>query len=94
MTDREKVIKAWEAVLNRDPLDAPWDLIDDTLTLLKKHEKLLAKACKTLADMDFEFFCDDLMCDDGWCEEHCYCHGTKPECIMIWLEKQVEKGGD
>ena len=36
--DREKIIKEWEAVLNRDPLDAPWDLIDDTLTLLKEQE--------------------------------------------------------
>ena len=36
--DREKVIKAWEAVLSRDPLDAPWDLIDETLALLKEQE--------------------------------------------------------
>ena len=36
--DREKVIKEWEAVLSRDPLDAPWDLIDDTLALLKEQE--------------------------------------------------------
>lgn len=35
--DREKIIKEWEAVLSRDPLDAPWDLIDDTLTLLKEQ---------------------------------------------------------
>ena len=38
MPDREKVIREWEAVLNRDPLDAPWDLIDDTVTLLKEQE--------------------------------------------------------
>lgn len=36
--DRENVIKAWEDVLSRDPLDAPWDLIDDTLALLKAQE--------------------------------------------------------
>lgn len=36
--DRENVIKAWEQVLSRDPLDAPWDLIDDTLALLKAQE--------------------------------------------------------
>lgn len=35
MQDRGKVIKAWEAVLSRDPLDVPWDLIDETLALLK-----------------------------------------------------------
>lgn len=36
--DREKIIKEWETVLSRDPLDAPWDLIDETLTLLKEQE--------------------------------------------------------
>lgn len=35
MPDREKVMKAWETVLSRDPLDVAWDLIDDTITLLK-----------------------------------------------------------
>ena len=38
MTNREKVIKEWESVLSRDPLDAPWDLIDETLALLKQQE--------------------------------------------------------
>jgi len=38
MIDREKIIKEWESVLSRDPLDAPWDLIDETLALLKEHE--------------------------------------------------------
>ena len=38
MPDREKVIKEWAAVLNREPLDAPWDLIDDTVSLLKEQE--------------------------------------------------------
>ena len=36
--DREKIIKGWETVLSRDPLDAPWDLIDETLALLKEHD--------------------------------------------------------
>ena len=36
--DREKVISEWESVLSRDPLDAPWDLIDETLELLKEKE--------------------------------------------------------
>ena len=40
MTELEKVIKEWEAVLSRDPLDAPWDLIDETLALLKEQEDL------------------------------------------------------
>ena len=38
MPNRERVIEEWEAVLSRDPLDAPWDLIDDTLALLKEQE--------------------------------------------------------
>lgn len=38
MPDREKIIKDWESILSRDPLDIPWDLIDDTLTLLKEQE--------------------------------------------------------
>ena len=41
MSKLEKVIKEWETVLSRDPLDAPWDLIDDTLTLLKEQQKLI-----------------------------------------------------
>ena len=38
MIDRERVIKDWEAVLSRDPLDASYDLIDETLELLKEQE--------------------------------------------------------
>lgn len=43
MYDREKVIKEWEVVLSRDPLDAPWDLIDETVTLLKEQEAVKPK---------------------------------------------------
>lgn len=39
----EKVIKEWESVLSRDPLDVPWDLIDDTLTLLKAQKAVEPK---------------------------------------------------
>lgn len=35
MPDREKIIKEWESILNRDPLDAPWDLIDDNYHFCK-----------------------------------------------------------
>lgn len=44
--EREKLIKEWESVLSRDPLDAPWDLIDETLTLLKEQEPLEPYACE------------------------------------------------
>ena len=62
MADREKVIKGWETVLSRDPLDAPWDLIDDTLALLKEQDavKPLAKA-----DDTFECICGAIV---GWDE--------------------------
>jgi len=46
--DMEKVIKAWEAVLSRDPLDAPWDLIDETLALLKEQEAAYQGAVELL----------------------------------------------
>ena len=46
---REEIIKEWESVLSRDPLDAPWDLIDDTLTLLKEQEDEIAKFCGEVA---------------------------------------------
>ncbi len=39
MTDAGKIIKEWEAILNRDPLDAPFDLIDETLTVLKEQQR-------------------------------------------------------
>lgn len=38
MVERETVIRAWEIVLSRDPLDVPWDLIEETLELLKEQE--------------------------------------------------------
>jgi hypothetical protein len=59
MTELEKVIKEWESVLSRDPLDAPWDLIDETLALLKEQEAkpLRCKECSYHRN-------------DGWCNEH------------------------
>ena len=38
MADREKVIKEWENVLSGDPSDTTWNLIDDTIELLKEQE--------------------------------------------------------
>ena len=68
-----------------------YQAVHDAIDLLKEYEALLNKACETIADMDFECFCDDLMCDDGWCEENCKTSGTQPECIERWLRKQVEQ---
>ena len=44
MPELDEIIKEWEAVLSRDPLDAPWDLIDDTLTLLKNQQEAIQTA--------------------------------------------------
>lgn len=64
MTDKEKIIKGWETVLSRDPLDAPWDLIDETLALLKEQDKEI-KALRLLVewaeecDFGFDQFYDE-----------------------------------
>ena len=58
---REEIIKEWESVLSRDPLDAPWDLIDETLALLKEQEAVKPRVssveqrcgnCNKVIDMD------------------------------------------
>ena len=56
--DREKVIKEWEAVLSRDPLDTPWDLIDDTLVLLKEQEPVKPRnVTRHGANTQIQHFC-------------------------------------
>ena len=62
------------------------------LALLKEQEALLNKAYELLVDMEMDCFCDDLTCDDGWCDEHCTTNGPTPECIERWLRKQIEEG--
>lgn len=56
-------------------------------------EKMLDKACRIIADLGWDCICEDLMCDDGWCEEYCGQSeiGTTPECVKRWLSKQVEE---
>lgn len=68
------------------------ELAYDALVLLREQETLLNKAYELLADMEMDFFCDDLMCDDGWCDEHCTTNGQTPECIERWFRKQILKG--
>lgn len=65
MADREKVIKEWEKVLSRDPLDAPWDLIDETLTLLKEQE---VKKGKWIEQTDYmgDTYYDCSVCNESW----------------------------
>lgn len=64
-------------------------LIRETIRLLKQQDALIRKACETISDTGIDVYCDDLMCDDGWCEEHCKTAGVTPECIDRWLRKQV-----
>ena len=71
MTELEKVIKEWEAVLSRDPLDAPWDLIDETLALLKEQEAVVrCKDCRHWLPMDR--FHQDYHPGRGYCELNCW----------------------
>ncbi len=56
MADMGKVIKEWESVLSRDPLDAPWDLIDETLTLLKEHEEKMEHLNNITLEYEKEVF--------------------------------------
>ena len=39
MSELDKIVKEWESVLSRDPLDTPSDLIEDTIDLLKEYQK-------------------------------------------------------
>lgn len=78
MPDKRKVIKEWESVLNRDPLDSPWDLIDDTLILLKEHDAIEPRVssveqrcgnCNKVIDMDGWKacpWCGKLIDWEGW----------------------------
>lgn len=59
MVDRGKVIKAWESVLSRDPLDVPWDLIDDTLILLKAQDVQEAQLVLNIGE---QIFCKSGSC--------------------------------
>ena len=73
--DREKVIKGWEAVLSRDPLDAPWDLIDDTVTLLKEQEAVEPKTGHWIV---LEFCANDgIYCSE--CHMKIFDRTTKPK---------------
>lgn len=71
MAELEKVIKEWESVLSRDPLDAPWDLIDETLALLKEQEAVVrCKDCRHWLPMDR--FHQDYHPGRGDCELNCW----------------------
>ena len=106
MTEREKVVKGLEVCIEREPgkytchecpyetdgNDCEINLTKDALAMLKEQKALLNKAYELLADMGLDFFCEDLICNDGWCDDHCTTNGTTPECIERWLRKQIEEG--
>ena len=80
MADREKVIKEWESVLTHDPLDAPWDLIDDTLALLKKQEAEWVEdkqgdVCRLIkcSNCGLTFIVGNNIPYDEWIEDKNYC---------------------
>ena len=97
MPDREKVIGDLEGLTWDDLHEWHSDsevrqIAKDAIELLKEQEVLLKRAYELLADMDLDFFCEDLICNDGWCDDHCTTNGTTPECIERWLRKQIEEG--
>ena len=55
MRNIDDVIKDWESVLSADPLDAPWDLIDETLELLKKQKAVEPKTNLSKNDFRYDF---------------------------------------
>ena len=74
MPDREKIIKDWESILSRDPLDIPWDLIDDTLTLLKEQEAVKPILKREGRNKYYSYYvcprCDDeVVYDQNYCSE-------------------------
>ena len=72
MADREKVIKGWETVLSRDPLDAPWDLIDDTIALLKEQEAVVPTLIREGRNKNYnDYVCP--RCDNEVVYEQNYC---------------------
>ena len=80
MQDRGEVIKAWEAVLSRDPLDAPWDLIDETLALLKEQEAKWVEDkqdehCRLIkcSKCGLTFIVGNNIQYDEWIEDRNYC---------------------
>ena len=66
----------------------------DALELLKEQDALLNKIYNIVSKWELDSPCDDLVCDDGWCEEHCAAAGTKPECIERWFKYLLKKGGE
>ena len=105
MTDREKVVKGllnlrryledkeWsDNRVDRRTARFYWQTVTDVIAMLKEQEVLLKRAYELLADMDLDFFCEDLICNDGWCDDHCTTNGTTPECIERCLRKQISEG--
>lgn len=66
----------------------------DALELLKEQDALLNKIYDNVSKWGLDSPCDDLVCDDGWCEEHCERDGTKPECIERWFKYLLKKDGE
>lgn len=69
-------------------------LAHDALELLNGQDALLNKIYDAVSEWGLDSPCDDLVCDDGWCEEHCERDGTKPECIERWFKYLLKKGGE
>ena len=81
---REEIIKEWESVLSRDPLDAPWDLIDDTLTLLKEQEAVEPRVSTAEQRCGH---CNKVIEMDGW--QSCPWCGKRIDWERWWSEHEA-----
>ena len=81
MSKLEKVIKEWETVLSRDPLDAPWDLIDDTLALLKVQEaqKFFVDESGKITPLPVVVRCKD-----------CIYRGNSEKCVLSAISEEKD----
>lgn len=100
MADMENIISAIEKAKKQsekyaeDKILVSFEAADRIIDQLKETEKMLEKACETLAEFNPDFICEVLLFDYSWCEDHCIaCSAdvTNPECVKRYLKKQIEE---
>lgn len=74
--------------------DCEQGLMREARELLKEQNALLNKIYNEISEWGLDSACDDLVCDDGWCDEHCDPTGTKPECIERWFKYLLKQDGE
>ena len=92
MSNKDLIDRA-EEFMSKAPY-LPLGLSKEIIKALNEQDALLAKIYSVVADLGIDYPCDDLIQDDDWCEEHCGCRGTKPECIERWFKYLLQMDGD